>query len=127
MNILNDKSDITTGKKADMEMVQQEKQEYKLLETYIRTPGLSLFYYNTNKKRVERVEFKQTKNAALVVDFENKAVIDYEHDKCTVDPRFEYFEALNFRSAENRVEKWKDGKIKLSNLRVATNNQLKLY
>ena len=126
MNLLNDKSDITTAKKADMEMVQQEKQEYKLLETYFRTAGLSLFCYNTQKQIIEMVEYSKSK-CAKVISFTEKTVMDLERESCTVDPRFEYFEALNIKSAERRVEKWKQGKIKLSNLRVANNNSLKLY
>ena len=127
MNIINDKNNLTLVRKQDIEQVQQEKQEFKLIETYFRTPGLSLFCYNTQKQIVEKVEYNKS-SCAKVIDFKEKIIEDYERESCTVDPRFEYFEALNLKSAQNRVDKWKEGKIKLCNLRIIGNGmKLSIY
>ena len=45
-----------------------------------------------------------------------------------VDARDIHFEALNLETAQKRVNKYKQGKIKeLCNLRVPTTNSLKLF
>jgi len=59
MNILNDKSDQVIARQNDIEQVQQEKQEFKLLGTYYRTAGLNLYCYNPHKDKVGEVEVKK--------------------------------------------------------------------
>ena len=43
MNILNDKSDLNFVRQNEIEQVQQEKQEFKLIGTYLRTAGLNVY------------------------------------------------------------------------------------
>lgn len=127
MNILNDKSDVTTSRQTDLELVQKEKQEYKLIDTFLRTPGLTLFCYNPHKDIVEIIESKKSNSAIMVIKDTDIVVEDYEHSQCVIDPTCEFFEALNVKTAEKRVEKWKQGKIKLSNLRKYNSEGIKFY
>jgi len=61
MNITGSKLDMTFASKSDVEMVEQQKQEFKLLGTYLRTKGMNLYCYNPHKDSVELVEFKKSK------------------------------------------------------------------
>lgn len=122
MNILNDKTDMTLTTMADIEMVEQQKQEFRLRGTYLRTPGLCLFCWNPHRDRVELVEVEKPKTCVLkIVDQKTGewAVEPLEKEKITVNSTWEYFEALNIENAQRRVHKFKSGKIKyLFNLRI---------
>jgi hypothetical protein len=111
-----------------MEQVQLKQQEYYLLGTFLRTPGLNLFSYNLNTEEIKEVVIKYS-NTINLVPIDGKLVpIDYENQNCTVDSRFEYFESLNYQNAFNRVKKWKEGKIKqLFNLRKPSEDGIKLW
>jgi len=129
MNIVNDNSDITkTGTKPEIEQVEQKKQEYYLLGTFLRTRGLKLFGYNHLEKKVFPVDIVYS-NTIHVVPEGNGSLktIDFEAEKTTVDSRFEYFEAMCLRTAKNRVDKYLQGKItKLCNLRKP-DNSIKMF
>lgn len=112
MNILNDKSDMTFSAKSDIEIVEQQKQEFKLLGTYLITSGMNLYCYNPHKDTVELVEFKKSKNCILVIKGGDYCVEDYDRPKLEVDPTWDYFEKSNMKNAEKHVQKFKDGKIK---------------
>lgn len=129
MNILNDKTDITTARQNDIEQVQQEKQEFKLIGTYFRTAGLNLYCYNPHKDKVEEVEVKNNSSSCILVPLEKGYLIDdYEKPKIDVNPNWDYFEALNMKNAVKRVEKFKQGKIKsIWNLRVPNGKALSLF
>jgi hypothetical protein len=129
MNILNDKTDLTTARQNDIEQVQQEKQEFKLIGTYYRTAGLNLYCYNPHNDKVEEVETKVTSSTCILVPLEKGYLIeDYEKPTISVNPNWDYFEALNMKNAIRRVEKFKHGKIKsIWNLRLPSGNGLKLF
>ena len=106
------------------EKVTPEKQEYKLLQTYVRRSGLGLFCYNQFEDTVSiAIEKVPTKVRVIVVpvspiedrlDYE-----EYEYKRCEVDSRLYYFESLNLDNAIKRVDKWKRGLIDtLCNLKV---------
>lgn len=118
MNILNDKTDVVSTKNTEIESVETQKQEYKLIGTFMRTRGLKLFGYNYIKDYVFEVEIKYSNTINLVnIDGVLKAV-DFESEKCTVDAMCTYFESLNLKNANKRVIKYKQGQIKeLSNLK----------
>ena len=122
MNIFNDKTDMTFATITDIEVVEQQKQEFKLLGTYLRTPGLSLFCWNPHRDRVESVEVEKQKICILkIIDQKTGEWIvePLQKEKVTVNSTWEYFEALNIENAKRRVQKFKDGKIKyLFNLRI---------
>lgn len=132
MNLLNDQLDQTTATKTQTELVQQEKQEFKLLGTYLRTPGLTLFCYNPKVDQVQEVQIKKSSICKMVIAPGSEKGYDiqpYEPEKIEVDPTWEYFESLNLKSAQNRVQKWKDRKLStLWNLRIPGKlNSIKLY
>jgi hypothetical protein len=134
MNILNDKSDITFVSGVETEQVQQEKEEYHLIQTYLRTKGLTLFYYDPNKEEVVEsvIIYSNTINLFLIDVKRNGKphwiAIDFEAQKCTVNATYIYFEALNMKSAKERVKRWKTGLIKeLCNLKVPSKEGIKFY
>ena len=128
MNILNDKLDQITARQNDIEQVQQEKQEFKLLGTYYRTAGLNLYCYNPHKDKVEEVEVKKNSETCVLILLEKGYLIeDYEKPKIDVNPNWDYFEALNIKTATKRVQKFKQGKIKsIWNLRIQNKNAMSI-
>ena len=128
MNILNDKLDLNIAHKNEIEQVQQQKQEFRLLGTYFRTSGLNLYCYNPHKNIVEEVQLKRNSKTCVLIPLEKGYLIeDYEKPKITVNPNWDYFEALNLKNAIKRVEKFKQGKIKtLWNLKTINNNKINL-
>ena len=127
MDILNDKNSIDYISKPEMENIEREKEHYYLLGSFIVTKGLRLFGYNYLKDEIFEVDV-QTKTTIQLVPIDNKLIpMDFESDRATVDSRFEYFQALNLKTANNRVEKYKQGKIKLNNLRKYNPNSIKLF
>ena len=128
MNILNDKLDSKIAHKNEIEQVQQQKQEFRLLGTYFRTSGLSLYCYNPHKNIVEEVQLKRNSKTCVLIPLEKGYLIeDYEKPKISVNPNWDYFEALNIKNAIKRVEKFKQGKIKtLWNLKTINNNKINL-
>jgi hypothetical protein len=103
-----------TSKIIQTELVQKQKQEYKHLGQYLRTKGLKIYYYNHFEDIIIEVEDKiqYSKTLHLIVIDNKLTAVDLGIERVQADPRFEYFEALNFDNAEKRVEKWKAGKIK---------------
>ena len=128
MNILNDKSDFKIAQKNEIEQVQQQKQEFRLLGTYFRTSGLNLYCYNPHKNIVEEVQLKSNSKTCVLIPLEKGYLIeDYEKPKISVNPNWDYFEALNLKNAIKRVKKFKQGKIKtLWNLKTINNNKINL-
>ena len=128
MNILNDKSDINSHTKPEQELVEQEKTEYKLLGTYLRTKGLKLFSYNPIDSEIEEVVITKGSEIHTVFDGQGWIWFDHEFEKATVDSRREYFECLNLRNAINIVNKYKKGNVKyLCNLREPSKEGIKLW
>ena len=128
MNILNDKLDFKIAPKNEIEQVQQQKQEFRLLGTYFRTSGLNLYCYNPHKNIVEEVQLKRNSKTCVLIPLEKGYLIeDYEKPKISVNPNWDYFEALNVKNAIKRGEKFKQGKIKtLWNLKTINNNKINL-
>jgi len=115
--------------KPEMEMVENEKQEYKLVGQYLRTKGLKMFSYNSLKGEMKEILIKDKKEVTLVIGVEGKLTSDdLGYEECDVDSRNIHFEALNLKNAKKRVQKYKDGKIKeLCNLRLPSKDGLKLW
>jgi hypothetical protein len=129
MNILNDKSDITFVLGVDIEMVQQQKQEYHLIDTFIRSKGLNLYFYNPANGETQAATIKYSDTLHIYKLSNGKwLIVDWEAQKCTVNSICIYFEALNLRSALERVVKWKHGKVKeLCNLRKPNKEGIKFF
>lgn len=111
----------TQGSCSETELVQREKQEYKLLGSYLRTRGLRIYGYNSIRNKLYEVEIICGNTIHLIPDgLGNLIPIDPETEKSTVDARDIHFEALNWKNAQHRVNRYKQGKLKeLCNLREA--------
>jgi hypothetical protein len=113
-----DKPVVDKISKPEIEQVEQEKMEYHMLGTFLRTRGLQLFCYNPMEDKVELVNILYSNTIHIIPENGQLIAVDLEAEKTTVDSRCEYFEALNMDSAKRRVKRWKEGKIKeLFNLR----------
>jgi hypothetical protein len=114
--------------KPEMEQVQQEKQEYHLIGTYLRTAGQKLYGYNHLENKIFEVEIKYGDTINLVPLDGQLVPIDYTTQECVVDSRFTYFESLNLKNAHRRVERYKQGFIKdLCNLRKPSKEWVRFY
>jgi hypothetical protein len=128
MNILNDKTDISFVSNTETEQVQQEKQEYYLLGTFMRTKGLNLFYYNPANGEIKEAVIKYSDTLHLYKLPDKWITVDWEYQKCTVDDRVMYFECLNLKTAIERVRRFKNGTIKeLCNLKVPNPEGIKFF
>jgi len=115
----------------DMELVEQEKKEYLLLGTFVRTRGLRLFQWNHNENKLIEVKLRDNLTAELKIEDSKLVAKDIEHEVADLDGRYEYFESLNHKTALKHIAKFKAGKIKsLNNLRrydPANMNELKFW
>ena len=127
MDILNQtKEDFN---KPELERIQKAKQEFKLIDTILRTRGLNLYAYDSRKDIIFMIKIARKANCHTKIQ-EGQLVVDNDknYDKSMIDPRNEHFESLNMKNAEKRVEKYKKGIInELSNLKRPTNFKLKLW
>ena len=101
--------------KYEMEMVENEKQEYKLIGSFIRTKGLRLFVYNPRTGDITEVLPESKKTLEIGVDSLNgnfQQIKGAKQERADIDTRNIPFEALNLKNAKKRVEKYESGKIK---------------
>ena len=102
--------------KSEIEFVEQEKHEYKLLGTFLRTKGLKLFGYDPIKKSITEILIINDEVIKIIPDENGKFKA---RQKITADSNYIYFEALNKKTAEKRLNKYKKGLIKeLCNLKI---------
>lgn len=115
-------------KKTDIEQVQKHKQEYTFLGSYRIKKGMSLFSYNMQTRTIEMVVLRKSNTIHVEGIGGVLVAVDKEMQKAIVDTRKIYFQALNANNANNRVNKWKQGKIKdLFNLDKPANESIKFY
>jgi hypothetical protein len=116
--LLRESSDKTTSK-PEMENVEREKQEFKLIGHYLRTKGLKLYAYSSSENKLSEVVIKHGSLLHLLPDGNGKLhAVDLELEKAIVDSRNIHFEALNLENAKKRLRNFKSGKIKeLCNLK----------
>lgn len=128
MNVLNDKMDMNFVSKVETELVQLQQKEYYLIGRFLRTPGLTLYYYDHNKDEIipASIVYRNTANLDVI---DGKLVhSDCSYMQCSVDMRFVYFESLNFKTAHKRLAKYKSGQInELCNLKKANEEGIKFY
>jgi hypothetical protein len=129
MNIVPDITKLNSFSITDIEQVQQEEKEYLLLGTFLRTRGLCLFYYNPANRETKEATIKYSDTLHIYKMPDNRFItIDWESQKCTVDSKVIYFEALNIKSAIQRVKRFQQGFVKeLCNLRVPSKEGIKFY
>jgi len=128
MDILNLTPDKGESKKPEIERVEREKDEYKLIGKYLRKKGLRLYAYNYMKEELYECDIRK-KEAVNLIPEEGKLIpVNLGLEEVTVDTRYIHFEALNQKNAEKRIRRWKEGKIKdLCNLREYKPNDIKLF
>lgn len=128
MNILNDKTDITSFSTVEMEQVQQDETEYTLLGTFLRRKGMNLYYYNPKDNEVKEATIKFSDTIHIYKLPDRWLTVDWEYQRCTVEGMFIYFESLNIYNAKKRVDKWKRREIKeLANLKVPSKEGIKFF
>ena len=128
MNIIPDINKGNAVSNIDIEQVQQEQKEYFLLGTFLRTKGLTLFFYDTQSDDVKEAKIKYSDTIHVYKLPDKFIYIDWEAQKTTVEGKYMYFEALNLKSAKDRVLRYKSGRIKeLCNLKVENPDGIKFY
>jgi len=128
MDILNLTPDKGESKKPEIERVEREKDEYKLIGKYLRKKGLRLYAYNYMKEELYECDIRK-KEAVNLIPEEGKLIpVNLGLEEVTVDTRYIHFEALNQKNAEKRIRRWKEGKVKdLCNLREYKPEDIKLF
>lgn len=127
MNII---PDITSEvfSKPEIEAVEREQDEYKLIGKYRRTKGLRLFAYDSLKNELYEIDVDNKKSAEVSFIGGKMEVKEQSTEQATVDSRHIHFEALNQNSAANRLTKYKRGNIKdLCNLKECNTNGIKFW
>jgi hypothetical protein len=116
-NLLNENQSATS--KPEMENVELEKEEYKLIGKYLRTKGLKLYAYNSLNNTLEQLDIECSDTLHLKRDeYGRLKAVDVELERVTINSKDIHFEALNMKNAKKRLKKFKEGKIKyLCNLR----------
>ena len=128
MNIIPDVNKGHAVSTIEIEQVQQEQKEYILLGTFLLTKGLRLFCYDHLENEVFEITIKYSDTIHLYLINRQWVLVDWEAAKCSIDSKFIHFEALNLKSAEKRVARFKEGKIKeLFNLRKPSKEGIKFY
>jgi len=129
MDILNEKNGFSSVKNTELEQVEKEKKEYRLIGNFLRKKGLNLYSYNPITGELIEINVKHKNAVSLMPNNEGKlSVTDLVHEEATIDPRNEHFHALNLQSAQKRVDRFKSGAIKqLSNLVRADFNSIKSF
>lgn len=83
-HLLKETSNKTTSK-PEIENIEREKQEYKLIGTFLRTRGLKLYSYNSLKNKLTEVQTQRGNTLHLINDENGKLrAIDLELEKVTV-------------------------------------------
>ena len=120
MELIPDLPKLRKGGKPEQELVENEKQEYKLIGRYLRTRGLRLFAYNSTIDQLYEVDCVIHDSVVLVPDKFGKELIpkDLGVEEANIHTAHIHFEALNLKSARHRVFRFKAGKLKeLCNLK----------
>ncbi len=134
MDILND----TKAKKVhkpEIEQVVREQMEFTLLGTYTIGRGYKLFSCNPTDFSVEQITVKQGDFIQCeLVRFPGGRPsgewvwFDPENFNVSIDSRVYYFQALNLRTAKERVGRFKAGKLKdLFNLKKPNPNGIDFF
>lgn len=127
MNIINENDQLKTNN-PDIEQVQFQKQEYKLIGTYYMPRGVKLFSYNMLNDEVVEVNIKLSNTVYIMYRDGRVTWEDKDAKKTLADPILTYFTCLNMANAKRRVERFLSGEIKsLFNLKEVRNETIKFY
>lgn len=106
--------------KSEIEQVEQERQEYNLIGSFLKTKGMKLFAFNPRSKEVTEVIPLVKEIVNLILDpIHGLIPEDSILGEVEVDTRNIHFEAVSMRTAKVRVDKYLSGKLvgDLCNLR----------
>lgn len=113
--------------KSQMEQVEQEKQQFSFIGTYIRRLSLNLYAYDAEKQQLYQLHSKKTKDAHTEIKGGKLVLVKRAEEECIIHSEHIVFESLNKETARNRVAKYEQGLIQdLCNLRKPNPNPLKL-
>jgi hypothetical protein len=98
--------------KSETEQVQKQKHEYHFLGSFLRTAGLSLFAYDSLNNKMYPLNIKYSDTINIVIQDGQMIPVDMEAAKCMIDSRHIIFEALNHKTTEHRLTRFKQGKNK---------------
>ena len=102
----------------EIEKVENEKQEYKLIGTFMRNRSLKLFSYNHLKGELNLVDETKDDEVNMVLKNGKLQAVFTLHTEAKVNTNNTHFEALNLKTAKKRLDKFKQGLIKdLCNLK----------
>jgi len=117
-----------SSNKSEIELVERQKQEYKLIGSFIRTKCLKLYSFNPKDESLFEVDIKKGETIHVEIENNKFKLIDKELKKTTVDTRFIYFEALRYASAKERVKKFRNNLNAMCNIREWTGiNSIKIF
>ena len=117
-----------TLSKPKEELLQKKKQEYKLVGSFMRTPGLQLFSYNPATEALKKVIIAKSTTMHTEVISGELVPVDKEIQKVFINTQCIFFEALNYSNAERRLKRYRNGLIKcLDNLKEVRETVIKFY
>jgi hypothetical protein len=127
MKLIEDYSEEIINKPG-IEVIEKEKKEHRLIGSFLRTPGLNLYAFDYRENKVYRLNIIKNTMAAVNIRENKLKVKPVRNDKIFIDSKHIPFEALNDRTAQNRVNKFIQGKIKeLCNLKRKNLNPINLF
>ncbi len=88
--------------KSEVHAEQQQKKEFKLMNSQRRIPGLTLFEFNIGTKKLVKAQFKTDETLELKSLSLSPEELQ-EHAKVIINDNCAYFQALNDRSARKRM------------------------
>ena len=114
-------------KKDEIESVEEQKQEYKLIDSFSRTTGLKLYSYNPKDSTLFEVEILKGETIYIEIINGKMTPVDKEMQKAVVDSRFIYFESLNYNKAVNRVKKYRNDLTAMCNMKPVRDGEIKFW
>jgi nitrogenase subunit NifH len=123
MELLNDKIFEKSINKPEIERLEKEKHEEKLIGSFLRRRGHKLFSYNPLKNELIEIDIKKNNTLQIINDKNSKLITkDLRNDRININNKHIIFQCLNMENAQKRLKKYKNGDIKeLCNLKPAGN------
>lgn len=104
----------------EIESVQEKQDEYSIVGTAYRRRGTRLWSYDPKNDTLKEIVPEKTRYLQTVIVDGILMPKDDAEIKAMIDTRCEIFEAINERTANTRVQKYKSGKLStLNNLRTS--------
>lgn len=107
----------------------EQRQESNLIDTFKRSKGLGLFAYDHMSGEVYQVEEIFKGDVWLLRDEKGVAYAKrIGHTETYINPKHTHFEALNIKTANNKVDRFRSGATNdLMNLKRPDNKTINLF